>query len=258
MAGAAAASLAPSTMLASCAPKKDEKKGANTPLNLCFQEGIALGETLQEKLDYCESLGVTGFEVGGRGLAGRVDEINNALKGRNVRMAAICAGFDGFILAEDGQKDEFDRTMREIIEAAGKINSCGVIMVPAFNGQQPCRPHTMDTRNYLCEQLHELGEFALQCGTTVILEPLNRGECFYMRLVADAAAIIAMVSVPSRNLAIKVSSASNAAAKATQRQSCLQQLSCFASNGTKHKGSPFKQKILIPLVKNINILSKEG
>ena len=188
MAGAAAAALTPTTLLASCAPKKDEKK-ATTPLNLCFQEGIAIGDSLQEKLDYCESLGVTGFEVGGRGLAGRVDEINNALKGRNVRMAAICAGFDGFILAEDGQKDAFDRTMREIIEAAGKINSCGVIMVPAFNGQQPCRPHTMDTRNYLCEQLHELGEFAVQCGTTVILEPLNRGECFYMRLVADAAAI---------------------------------------------------------------------
>ena len=188
MAGAAAAALTPTTLLASCAPKKDEKK-ATTPLNLCFQEGIAIGDSLQEKLDYCESLGVTGFEVGGRGLAGRVDEINNALKGRNVRMAAICAGFDGFILAEDGQKDAFDRTMREIIEAAGKINSCGVIMVPAFNGQQPCRPHTMDTRNYLCEQLHELGEFAVQCGTTVILEPLNRGECFYMRLVADGAAI---------------------------------------------------------------------
>ena len=186
--GAAAATLAPTTMLASCAPKPKDKK-PTTPLNLCFQEGIAIGETLQEKLDYCESLGVTGFEVGGRGLAGRVDELNNALKGRNVRMAAICAGFDGFILAEDGQKDDFDRTMREIIEAAGKINSCGVIMVPAFNWQNPCRPHTMDTRNYLCEQLHELGEFALQCGTTVILEPLNRGECFYMRLVADAAAI---------------------------------------------------------------------
>ena len=188
MAGAAAATLAPTSLLASCAPKKDETKTA-TPLNLCFQEGIAIGETLQEKLDYCESLGVTGFEVGGRGLAGRVDELNNALKGRNIRMAAICAGFDGFILAEDGQKDDFDRTMREIIEAAGKIGSCGVIMVPAFNGQTPCRPHTMDTRNYLCEQLHELGEFAVQCGTTVILEPLNRGECFYMRLVADAAAI---------------------------------------------------------------------
>ena len=188
MASAAAATLAPTTLLASCDPKPKDKKPA-TPLNLCFQEGIAIGETLQEKLDYCESLGVTGLEVGGRGLADRVDELNNALKGRNVRMAAICAGFDGFILAEDGQKDDFDRTMREIIEAAGKVNSCGVIMVPAFNWQNPCRPHTMDTRNYLCEQLHELGEFALQCGTTVILEPLNRGECFYLRLVADAAAI---------------------------------------------------------------------
>ena len=188
MVGAAATALAPTTLLASCDPKPKDKK-ATTPLNLCFQEGIAIGDTLQDKLDYMESLGVTGLEVGGRGLAGRVDEINNALKGRNVRMAAICAGFDGFILAEDGQKDDFDRTMREIVEAAGKIGSCGVIMVPAFNWQNPCRPHTMDTRNYLCEQLHELGEFAVQCGTTVILEPLNRGECFYLRLVADAAAI---------------------------------------------------------------------
>ena len=188
MAGAATAALAPTTMLTSCGSEPKDKKPA-TPLNLCFQEGIAIGDSLQEKLDYCESLGVTGFEVGGRGLAERVDEINNALNGRNIRMAAICAGFDGFILAEDEQKDDFDRTMREIIEAAGKIGSCGVIMVPAFNWQSPCRPHTMDTRNYLCEQLHELGEFALQCGTTVILEPLNRDECFYMRLVSDAAAI---------------------------------------------------------------------
>ena len=188
MTGTAAATLAPTTLLASCAPKQETAKN-DTPLNLCFQEGVTPGETLQEKLDFCESLGVTGFEVGGRGLAGRVDELNNALKGRNIRMSAICAGFDGFILAEDTQKDDFDRTMREIIEAAGKLGSCGVIMVPAFNGQTPCRPHTMDTRNYLCEQLHELGEFAVQCGTTVILEPLNRAECFYMRLVADAAAI---------------------------------------------------------------------
>ena len=86
-------------------------------------------------------------------------------------------------------KAEFDTTMREIVAAAGKIGSTGVIMVPAFNGQKPCLPHTMETRDYLCEQLHDLGEYALQCGTTVILEPLNRKECFYLRLVADAAAI---------------------------------------------------------------------
>ena len=86
-------------------------------------------------------------------------------------------------------KAQFDTTMREIVEAAGELGSTGVIMVPAFNGQQPCKPHTQETRDYLCEELHKLGEFAKSCGTTVILEPLNRKECFYMRLVADAAAI---------------------------------------------------------------------
>ena len=62
-------------------------------------------------------------------------------------------------------------------------------MVPAFNRQVPCLPHTQATRDYLCEQLHDLGEYALSCHTTVILEPLNRAEAFYLRLVGDAAAI---------------------------------------------------------------------
>ena len=62
-------------------------------------------------------------------------------------------------------------------------------MVPAFNRQKPCLPHTLETRAYLCEQMHELGEYALQHNTTVILEPLNRKEAHYLRQVADAAAI---------------------------------------------------------------------
>jgi sugar phosphate isomerase/epimerase len=79
--------------------------------------------------------------------------------------------------------------MRRIIAAAGELGSVGVIMVPAFNGQKPCRPHTLETRAFLVEELAKLGEFALQHGTTVILEPLNRREAFFMRQVADAASI---------------------------------------------------------------------
>ena len=184
----AAAIAAASTGLTACC--SDKKKGADVKLNLSFQEGIAPGESLSEKLDFMENLGIVGFEPGGRGLAGRVNEIQQALNGRNIKVSAICAGFDGFILSEDPAiKAAFDASMREIVAAAGELGSVGVIMVPAFNGQQPCMPHTQATRDYLCEQLHELGEYAVKCGTTVILEPLNRGECFYMRLVADAAAI---------------------------------------------------------------------
>ena len=191
-AAAGSAALAAASVLPGCVAASDDKKktGNDLELKISFQEGIAPGESLAEKLDFMESLGVIGFEPGGRGLASRVKEIQDALNGRNIKVSAICAGFDGFILAEDpAVKELFDKTMREIVAAAGELGSTGVIMVPAFNHQTPCKPHTMDTRNYLCEQLHDLGEFALEHGTTVILEPLNRNEAFYMRQVADAAAI---------------------------------------------------------------------
>jgi sugar phosphate isomerase/epimerase len=185
------AAVAAASVLSGCASaSNDKKKKADVPLNLSFQEGIAPGETLSEKLDFMENLGITGFEPGGRGLAGRVKEIQDALNGRNIKVSAICAGFDGFILAEDpAVKELFDTTYREILAAAGELGSTGVIMVPAFNGQTPCRPHTRETRDFLCEELFKLGEYALEHGTHVILEPLNRNEAFYLRLVADAAAI---------------------------------------------------------------------
>lgn len=186
--GAAGLALAASPLSAVAAPAK--KGSRKTELKLSFQEKIAPGESLNEKLDYMENLGIVGFEPNGRNLAARVNELEQALRGRNIRVSAICAGFEGFILAEDpAVKAQFDSTMREIIAAAGELGSTGVIMVPAFNRQKPVKPHTLETRDYLCEQMHELGEYALKHGTTVILEPLNRKEAFYLRLVGDAAAI---------------------------------------------------------------------
>lgn len=52
-------------------------------------------------------------------MADRVEELQQALSGRNIKISAICAGFGGFILAEDPKvKAEFDSTMRDIIAAA--------------------------------------------------------------------------------------------------------------------------------------------
>ena len=191
MLGAAAVATTGTSLFTSCAaPAKEQPKLEVPELRLSFQEGIAPGESLNEKLDFMEKLGIVGFEPGGRNLGARVDEIKKALSGRNIKVSAICAGFDGFILAEDpAVKAQFDSTMRDIIAAAGELGSTGVIMVPAFNGQKPCKPHTLETREFLCEQMHELGEYALKHNTTVILEPLNRRECHYLRRVSDAAAI---------------------------------------------------------------------
>ena len=99
VAGAAALVAAPGALVSCASPK--EKKQPSVPLRLSFQEGVTPGETLAEKLDFMEKLGIVGFEPGGKGLAGRVPEIREALQGRDIKVSAICAGFDGFILAED-------------------------------------------------------------------------------------------------------------------------------------------------------------
>ena len=56
-AGALALASSPLGLVSSCAPKK---KGAGTKLHLSFQHGTPPGETLAEKFDYMEKLGIEG------------------------------------------------------------------------------------------------------------------------------------------------------------------------------------------------------
>lgn len=166
-------------------------------LNLSFQEGTAPGANLNEKFDFMEKHGVVGFEPHGKGIKGRMDEFKNALRGRNIKVSAVCAGFEGFILSTDPAVRKRCRdTMDELIIAAGELGSTGVIIVPAFNRQVPVMPHTQETRDFLCEQFNEMGNFAQKNGTTVILEPLNRKEAFYLRQLADAASICRDINNP--------------------------------------------------------------
>ena len=170
---------------------------SNAALNISFQEGTLKFDTLKEKLDLMEKIGVNGLELGGRGLSKRVDEIKQALNGRNIKVSAICAGFEGFMLAEEESTRNLCRdSMRDIIVAAGKLGSTGVIIVPAFNRQLPVLPHTQETRDFLCAWFDELGTFAKENGTTVIFEPLNRSEAFYLRLVSDAASLCRDINNP--------------------------------------------------------------
>ncbi len=196
LAGTAALAIGGSNSVASASPKKDKPSG-KAKLNISFQEGTAPGASLKEKFDFMEAHGVVGFEPHGKPLLARKQEFKDALKGRNIKMSAVCAGFDGFILSTDPAiRKKCRDTMAELIIAAGEFGSTGVIIVPAFNNQVPVMPHTQATRDFLCEQFDEMGTLAQKHGTTVILEPLNRKEAFYLRLVADAASICRDIANP--------------------------------------------------------------
>lgn len=173
-----------------------KKTGKGVSLNLGLQEGVTPGQTLTEKLDFMETNGVYGLEVGGGKLANRVNEIQKALQNRKVKISAICAGFKGWLISsEESERKKCMDTSKEILTAAGALGSYGMILVPGFNGQKPSFPF-VEARAILIDQLKELGEFAVKNNTSIILEPLNRREAWFLRQVADAAAICRDVDNP--------------------------------------------------------------
>lgn len=188
--GSAFTALSTIPALASYSDAKKKKKSKDgVSLNLGLQEGVTPGKSLTEKLDFMEANGVFGLELGGGKLANRVPELQKALQNRKVKISAICAGFKGWLISTDeAERKKCIDTSKEILAAAGALGSYGMILVPGFNGQQPSFPF-VEARAILIDQLKELGEFAVKNNTTVILEPLNRKEAWFLRQVSDAAAI---------------------------------------------------------------------
>ncbi|TVQ88620.1 MAG: sugar phosphate isomerase/epimerase [Bacteroidetes bacterium] len=167
---------------------KENEKTTDAVLKLSSQEGVAPGDSLTEKLDFLEEHGFTGIEPHGGNLAQRVDEFEKALQNRNMKISAVVAGFQGFLIAKDpAVRKQASDSMKVILEAAGALKSEGLIMVPAFNHQESL-PH-IEAREMLVEKMQELGAFAAQHNTRILLEPLNRREAWFLRLLADAAAI---------------------------------------------------------------------
>lgn len=169
------------------------KKGV---LKLSSQEGIIPGKSLLEKLDTMEKWGFVGIEFGGDNLAKRVPDIQKALQNRKIKTSAICSGYSGVLISEDPEiRKKAVTTIKEILPAAGALGSTGLIMVPAFNGQT--KLGVIEGRKILVDILKELGEAAQTAGTRILIEPLNRQETWYLRQLADAAAICKDVNHPA-------------------------------------------------------------
>jgi sugar phosphate isomerase/epimerase len=157
-------------------------------LKISSQEGFMPGKSLEEKLDLMEKWGIQGIELGG-GVVGSEQRYLDALQGRKVKVSAICWGsIGGALVSEDAAKrGPAAEQFRKVLTAAGAVGSTGVIYVPAFNGQTKLGP--VEIRQILVDTLPALGEHALKAGTRILLEPLNRGEAWFLRQLADAASI---------------------------------------------------------------------
>jgi len=167
--------------------------GKQAVLKICSQEGKIPGKTLRDKVLQLQDFGGVGMEFGG-GFAGKLQEIRDAVKGTKVGVAAICAGYFPLIDPDPSKREGGVKRLKEMCGPAGEIGSTGIIFVPAFNNHAML-PHK-ESRKVLIEHLKDVGEVAAKAGTRILLEPLNRGEAYFLRQLADAASICRDVDSP--------------------------------------------------------------
>jgi sugar phosphate isomerase/epimerase len=186
------------------AKMKTNQTGKEGVLNFSFQERIAPIKTderkdpqgaMTERLDWMEKNGIVGYEPGGGGLQNRVSDFEKVLSGRNIKISAICAGFSGAPCShEPHERQKAKDSIAVILEAAGALKSTGVIFVPAFNNQT--KLSHVGVRYMLMDFLHEMAPIAEKANCPLLLEPLTRGETWYVRQLSDAARICDEVNHP--------------------------------------------------------------
>jgi len=186
--------------IASAAPRAVEALTLPEPssparLRLSCQDSVAPGRTIAEKLDFLEANGFDAFEPHGKDLPKTAEELQAALRGRKIKIGVVCGGMQGCLISDE---EEARRTgmesLKEVFTVAGALGATGVIMVPA-RPKQTKLGH-WEARELLVQVLPELGDHAQKAGLHVLLEPLNRRECHFLRQVADGAAICRDVNHP--------------------------------------------------------------
>jgi sugar phosphate isomerase/epimerase len=185
---AAGAAVAPALALPAASSAAETKPKPTAALKLSCQVWLIPGRDLPEKLALMEKWGFDAVELGGD-IVGREKQHIDAVKQTKLKVSAICGGApNGEIVSEDvGKRVKAVETLKRLVTSGGAVGSVGPILVPAFNGQT--KLGNQEIRKILVDTLRGIGEHAVKAGTHVIMEPLNRKEAFFLRQVADAAAI---------------------------------------------------------------------
>ena len=156
-------------------------------MKIALQEGLLPGDSLNEKLDFAEALRVEGLEVSGRGPARRIEELETALRNREIRLVSLCgqSTFD-FLDPDREKRDRSIAEAKENFEVCGHFGAVGLILPPIFGPPRlpdltPLADAITLEMQLLTEIVRDLAECAAGHDTKVLLEPLNRYEEHLLR-----------------------------------------------------------------------------
>lgn len=160
-------------------------------LHIGCQQMLVPGASFTERYDFLEANGYDRIEINGGNwewLEKNADTMVDALKGRNLRFCVTCISARGNAgMADATERRAVIDTTKRIIASAAHMQAMGVITVPARKKIELPFPELRE--RYLKEILPEILSYAEKMGVYLIMEPLNRNETMFLRLVADGAAI---------------------------------------------------------------------
>ena len=170
-------------------------------LNLSLQWGMIPGGEIKQKLDYLEERGYQAFETPtGDWLLKEGEKLKEAMAGRKLFVATACGPSDFSYMEQEKRDAEVAKFLPQL-EVLGALKSVGLIICPA-RGMRDIRDKDgnvvttakdawlsmQDLRKDFVENTGKrLAEHALRHGTTIVLEPLRRGETPFLRQVLDGA-----------------------------------------------------------------------
>lgn len=153
----------------------------------CYWGGLFPAENDADRIKKMHALGFEGIELSGDGEG--VKDKKQMFLDEGFTIASLCFGsVGGAVVSEDESRRQGGiDAVKHALENAQYFGANSVVYVPAFNGQT--KLGHVEIRKILMDTLPALGEFAVQCGTHLVLEPLCRNEAWFLRQVADGAAI---------------------------------------------------------------------
>ncbi len=158
-------------------------------INLCLQwNAIPVSDDFNAKLDYMEANGYAAVEIptGGKceWILEKGEAFGKAMQGRRLVCATAC-GPSRFDYADPRMNDAEVAKFMPVLEILGGIKSVGLIICPARSKPEVGLKELRE--DFVTNTGKRLAEKAAKCGTSIVLEPLQRKETPFLRQVSDAA-----------------------------------------------------------------------
>lgn len=166
-------------------------------MKLATQDKPFFPGDIHEKFRFAKKLGFDAFEIDGKLLVDKLDEVKKAISETGLTVSTACGGYEGWIGDFDEQKRKNGvREICQILRCLAEVGGQGIV-VPAAWGMfskrlPPLVPPRSDQEDVdvLLASLEEINQVAKETGTFLYLEPLNRYEDHMLNTLSDAVEVI--------------------------------------------------------------------